>query len=94
MSQHMFHFKDLSVQCGWDRPLGHHFLTVCRAGDEDDFVYCNLYDPALGFGGGMTAEQVVMKLAELQIPVPTGLPHALLEDKVKNAGNDVKYWEL
>lgn len=86
MSQHRFTYGELHVLTGWDRPLQHFFLVVEKENADDEYVYTNLNDPDLPWGG-MTIGQVTAKLAELSIPLPLTLVEELMSDQKCNVGN-------
>ena len=85
MSVHIFTRGRLRVVAGWDRPLQHHHLTVTCG---DNVLYSNINDAALD-GGGMTAVQVLAKLAFLGIRPPERLFEQLQRDERDDVGNDV-----
>jgi hypothetical protein len=89
MSQHRFRHDGKNVLTGWDRPLQYFFLVVSKDEEDDDYIYSNLSDRSLR-NGAMTAEQVINKLDELDIVYPVHLMDFLLDDKRRNAGNEVQ----
>jgi hypothetical protein len=90
MSQHYFETKhngkDVIVQLGYDRPIGHIYMVIQTSSGEDDPIYSNLFqaDP---FDLTLTDYRAV--LADLKITVPESMFTAVEADRLANAGNRV-----
>lgn len=96
MSRHIFHTthggEEIEVAMGWDRPMGHFYLTVERLpakgsqiADEESFLYSNLQDPQLPRGGSPSLQYFRNKLKELGIVVP----QSLFSEAQRDADNQV-----
>lgn len=97
MSQHHFSTtassgQQVQVQCGWDRPLQHHHLTVWEAPQEPagrEVLYTCLVER----GGGLPdVDAVADELEKLGIEAPEGLYERLWLDESFNQGNGLTQW--
>ena len=95
MSQHYFETsfqgKPATITMGWDRPLQGHFLLVETddPGAEEEFIYSNLFDPALLEFGGLppSLDYFKAKLTELGLNVPEPMVREIELDAINNVGN-------
>lgn len=85
------------IIAGWDRPLGHFFLDVLDLAqpqeDPQHTVYrtmedLSLMDPSRGtFWMGLREDELLAKVAELDLCLPDVMLAQLREDARSNAGN-------
>src|SRR5690242_6012755 len=96
MSQHLFETqyerRAVEVVLGYDRPLGHFFLTIMyTAGDsdrdDDTIVYSNLSDVNAGFDQDLDYYRA--KLTSLGITVPESMFRETQQDALDHVGNRV-----
>lgn len=103
MSQHYFdtQYKERGVQVvlGYDRPLGHFFLTImyteppgdaggadhCSDEDDDTIVYSNLEDADAGFDQDLDYYRA--KLTSLGITAPESMYRETQQDAIDHVGN-------
>jgi hypothetical protein len=94
MSQHFYQTqhqgKEVIVQLGYDRPIGHVFMVVQEASGQHDPIYSNLFqaDPF-----GLTLTDYRRVLADLQITVPETMFEQVELDADFNVGNRVVWYE-
>lgn len=97
MSQHILRTttangQKVEILLGWDRPLQRCFMVVetmeQQDGDEDDYLYDNLSDPA-AMEGDPGLDYFRRKLAELEIAAPETLFAEVAKDKANDNGNRV-----
>lgn len=82
--------QQVNVQCGWDRPLQHHYLTVFAGEAVPENV---LYTSLMERGGLPDADAVSDKLDELGIEAPEGLLGRIwLDSEFNESSNEVKQW--
>lgn len=88
MSQHIFHTqhndKPVTVQIGYDRPLGHYHMVVFEPGQEDDPIYSNL-DQEDAFG--MSLDDYRAALSDMGIAVPESMFEQTELDAANRVGN-------
>ena len=78
----------VSVQMGFDRPLGGFHCTVTEAGGKERIVYCNLDDPCLTASGlATTASYFKPILARLGVKSPSDVFDAVQYDGDQRVGN-------
>jgi hypothetical protein len=94
MSQHFFQTKhndkDVVVQLGHDRSIGHLFMIVQVTGSQEDPIYSNLCqaDPF-----GLTVTDYRRALQELGITVPAEMFVAVEVDRLLDAPDRVVWYE-
>ncbi|QIL78401.1 hypothetical protein [Hymenobacter sp. HDW8] len=95
MSKHLFSSttragQRVNVQCGWDRPLQHHYLTVFAGEAVPENV---LYTSLMERGGLPDVDSLADHLEELSIEAPEGLYERLwLDAEFNESSNEVKQW--
>lgn len=101
MSQHYYQTTNhqgeaVRVLAGWDRPLGHFFLTVAYHDaadrDEDGPIYSNLDDPQGGLAHLESFAYYREVLTELGIDVPGAMIEAIEQDMAQGVGNRYEDW--
>jgi hypothetical protein len=98
MSQRWIITPTHNIFVGWDRMLQYHFLCAYErdVDGNERTVYNNLEDSRNVTGSyagcrGMTLDQVVERMNELNLPLPCRVHKLLQEDQVSNIGNHVSY---
>lgn len=82
--------QPVDVQCGWDRILQHHFLTVCEAGRLPEGI---IYTSLMERGGGLPdVDTVAEKLEKLGIEAPEGFYERIYLDEAFDEGNGFMQW--
>lgn len=94
MSQHFFETKhngkDVIVQLGHDRSIGHLFMVVQASSGKSDPIYSNLFqaDPF-----GLTVTDYRRVLQDLRISVPAEMFTAVELDQFLDAPDRVVWYE-
>ncbi|EWS66636.1 hypothetical protein Y695_00044 [Hydrogenophaga sp. T4] len=88
MSQHFFktvhNAKAVIVQMGFDRPLGHFYMTVYDEEDQFDQIYSYLEQED---AFGLTIQDFRDALADLGINVPESMFEQTEQDAAERRGN-------
>lgn len=90
MSQVRFKTGIREVMAGWDRPLGHFFLTISSVID-DEVVWSSIYD--LPKGGTSSTEPLKKMLREFEVEPPEGFWERVerREGNVLHSFNEMKW---
>ncbi len=92
MSQHFFktqhNGKEVVVLIGFDRPLGHVFMVISDAPEQDEPIYSNLFQPEPFSLSLMDYRSV---LSELGISVPESMFEQVELDQALDIGNRVAW---